>query len=342
MPTGGHNEYLFETMGSEPRLIADGGRARDFRKVSSIFRGAERTLMNGLLAEVVATGETVVRTGRTADDEPRTITGFPVIGPDNNVAGVRVAAGADTVAPVHHRTTVAYQWELGIPNGPPRLHMPQQLVDLLEITETHRDRVVFGPLDFFIRVARTPQLVRMWESIVDAQPGYVDSGTLLMQTGDGRPWALLYAQRYVTTEVGPRLRVLCQDVTDIMDTREMRREIMDVNLAHAAIESSGQFGNIWDWRWPVTCILKWIPGFPPGLGHGASSGQRPGLHPDDIARMPEIRARAFAEGHVRERVRARRLAGGWMSGTFTWRPIDPEVSKTIGFALVKFDEPDSE
>ncbi|MEV6325971.1 GAF domain-containing protein [Nocardia sp. NPDC051787] len=334
----GHNELLIETIGTEPRVVAENGRVRDFRKVSSVLRGAERSLVEDLVDDVVGSGQSAVRSGRNGA-AGKVYIGHPLVGVDNVVAGVQVLYGTDVSAQAAR--TAAFQWELDIAGGPPRLHLTGDFLDIVEMPQHERDRSVYGPLDFLGRVARLPDLVRMWEAIVAARPEDSVAGTLMIRTGAGRPRMLIYAQRYVSTDVGPRLRGICQDITASADIEQLRIDMLDTAVASSAIEAQGMFGIIVDTRWPTTCVLKWLTPYAPGWGHGVSTGQTPGMHPDDIVRVPGLVEEAIEKGIVRAHVRVRSgLANGWVNANFVARLIDPEVSTTLGLAMVYPDTTD--
>ncbi|WP_433661236.1 GAF domain-containing protein [Nocardia sp. CA-128927] len=340
------DELLIETLGPEPRVVAENGRVRDFRKISSVLRPVEGRTVTSLVAEVVRTGAPVQRSAQVPDPQggggsvERRYAGYPVAGPDNIVAGVQLVYGTD-VGPSTTRAS-AFQWELDLAGGPPRLHLTPAAIELLEVPEDHLDRSVFGPLDFFGRVARMPDVVHMWQAIVDAAPGYAESGTVSILTGTGRPAMMLYAQRYVPTDVGPRLRAICQDVTATVDQRQLRVDMLDLTIARVAFEANEVFGVVLETRYPSTMPLKWLTAWAPGMGHGLATGQTPGMHPDDILRIPELVQRAQSERIVRDSVRIRKFGGGWLIANFVAQVIDPEVSPTLALALVttadKLDE----
>ncbi|MFF0488895.1 hypothetical protein ACFYTQ_07715 [Nocardia sp. NPDC004068] len=223
--------------------------------------------------------------------------------------------------------------------GPPRLHVTPEFIDLLEIADQHLDRSVYGPLDFFGRVARIPDLVRMWHAILGAAPGYAETGTVPVRTGAENLEMLLYAQRYVPTDVGPRLRVLCQNMAGF-DRLQLRVDMLDLAVSRAAIAASGTYGVVLETRWPTTCPLQWLTGWAPNLGHGVATGQTPGMHPDDIVRVPGLVEKARTEGVVRDSVRVRKFGGGWMTADFVAQLLDPEVSPTLALSLVTIaDDP---
>ncbi|WP_280394359.1 GAF domain-containing protein [Nocardia brasiliensis] len=343
-----HDEVLIETIGTNPRVVWASRQARDTR-ITNLFRGAEGALIERLVKDVVKTKTVTTWTGRDGNATGRIYAAHPVVGPDNAVNGVQLVYGASVATPT--ASAAAFQWTLDDTAAePPRLHATWELLDLLEVPPRQRDRALYayGPLDFFNRVARLADLVQMWEAILTAEPGYAEIGTVIIRTSTGRAGLLLYAQRQVQTEAGPRLRVLCQDITDTADMKRLRRAMYDMQLAEAAVTGQGMYGCVLDARWPSTCILRWLTPFVPGFGHGISTGQTAGVHPEDQLRVPVMLTTALETGGgVHDSLRVRPGFGsdpwigedGWMTVRFHAQLIDPEVAPTL--ALSQFYPNDS-
>ncbi|MFF0488896.1 GAF domain-containing protein [Nocardia sp. NPDC004068] len=100
------SELLIETLGREPRVIAENGRVRDFRKISSVLRPVDARTVTRLVGEVVKSAEPVVRTADVPDapggTTERHYAGYPVSGPDNIVSGVQVVYGNGIGTPSAH------------------------------------------------------------------------------------------------------------------------------------------------------------------------------------------------------------------------------------------------
>ncbi|GAA5079872.1 GAF domain-containing protein [Nocardia iowensis] len=336
-----HDEVLIETIGSDPRVVWAASQARDAR-ITNVFRGAEGMLMQRLVQDVVKSRVSTVRSGREGNATGRVYAAYPVVGPDNAVSGVQILYGPKPEHPT--AATAAYQWELDVNDGPPRLHATPELLDILEVPERQRDRPshAYGPVDFFTRVERLADLVRMWEAILTAEPGHAATGTVIIRTSSGRPGLLLYAERCVKTEAGPRLRVVCRDITDTVDPRQLRIDMLDMSMAKAAVSAQGMYGFVLDARWPSTCIVKWLSALAPGFGHGVSTGATPGVHPDDQRRVPAMVKAALETGSVQDTFRIRPGFGadnwvgqdGWLTINFNTWLIDPEVSQTLALSLI--------
>lgn len=311
--------------GGEAQVIAVGGRPREFRRISSVLRGKEKALVEDLIAEVEREEQPAARGGAEG-----LVLAAPVFGPDSRVVAVQIVSGDQAAAPV-----AAAVWEL-IEDGAPRLHPTPELLDLLDIPAVERDRYVYGPLDFFHRIARISDLVRLWENLLNATPDTPISGSVIIRKTDGTPGVLLYAQRYFDTAVGPRVRMIFQDATATADPTELAFELLDVSVAAGFAAGSGMFGAVLDVRWPTTCILKWLTQYPSWFGHGVAMGQAPGMHPEDIMRVPSIVAEALKTGEVHDSIRSRRgaLSEEWTRTRFIARAVDANLSRTLGLALV--------
>ncbi|MGI5220699.1 GAF domain-containing protein [Nocardia sp. CA-290969] len=317
--------------GAEPQVVAAGGRPRDFRRVSSVLRGQEKALVERLIREVEADGRPAVRTADTGV----TYLAAPVSGPDHGVPAVQIVAGTDLADTTRAAPCAVGHWEM-FPDSAPRLHVTPEFLDLAGVPAVERDRAVYGPLDFFQRVARIADLVRLWEDLLTAGPGYRSSGSVIVRRTDGAVGVLLYAQRYLRTDSGPRVRVILQDATATADRADLGFELLDATVSMAITETAEMFGAVVESRWPAPCVLQWLTGYPKWAGHGVSTGQTPGLHPDDIARIPGLLTELAAHGIVRStmRTRSRSLTGGWVHSRFAGRMIDPAVSGTLGLVLV--------
>ncbi|MBL1076428.1 DUF5593 domain-containing protein [Nocardia sp. 2] len=317
--------------GSEPQVVAADGRPREFRRISSVLRGKEKALVEGLIREVERGAQPTVRVGDTGT----TYLAVPVCGPDGGVNAVQIVSGADPANSTKAAPCAVGYWEM-VADSAPRLHVTTGFLDIIGVPDAERDRAVYGPLDFFQRVARTTDLVRLWEKLLAAGPGDVASGTVVIRKTDGAVGVLLYAQRHMTTESGSRVRVVLQDVSAAADRAELGLDLLDASVAMAITDTTEMFGAIVETRWPTPCALQWLTGYPKWAGHGVSTGQTPGLHPEDIMRVPALLAQLAEEGIVRStmRTRSKSLTGGWVHSRFVGRMIDPAVSTSICLMLV--------
>lgn len=331
-------ELLVDTLGTEPVIVAEDGKERAFRKVSSLFRGPARTVVEEAIHDAFSKQEPLMR---PVPDTAVSVLGRfcraePVIGPDRAVYGMHLLFG-DGSEPGPARTVGAYQWEIEIPGLPPRLDMNTAAMDLMGIPAHHRDRTVYGPLDYFAHMVRLSDVIQVWETVNSAAAGHASAGTFIVgrPAGDGSVLDRIhYSQRYVVTDSGPRLRGLCEGVSVQADMAAMRMELLDVAVRQTATALTHMFGVVGDLRWPAApCVLKWLTPSIPGIGHGVSTGQTPGFHPDDFPRILKM-IDDVRHGPVDDYVRIRKGGGGWLRTHFTSNLIDPELSPTLGVAMV--------
>ncbi|MCE5288369.1 MAG: hypothetical protein LLG14_03920, partial [Nocardiaceae bacterium] len=200
----------------------------------------------------------------------------------------------------------------------------------------------YGPLDMYTRVAQLADVVTMWENINNARPGYAGQGSFVLRipTADGQEELRVvhYAERYVETSAGPRIRGLMEDITHSAAITATRLSLLDATVGRLVLVEAGVYGAIIDHRaLNAPIVLRWLTPWVPGIGHGVSTGQMPGFHPDEYARFPEMVERS-AHGPVQDSVRVRRAGGGWMRMRFSASHIDPVAAPTIAVAIIAPDD----
>ncbi|MEV0766529.1 GAF domain-containing protein [Nocardia sp. NPDC050435] len=318
----GPDSLLIETIGADPLVVSRNGRVREFRKLRNELRGNDLSTAIGVVDRV--------RKSRAPEQGPGHAA-FPIISPDGAVAGVHITLGTGP-RPEPPRVGASY-WELATPTEVPRLHLSTEILDIMGTPLEYRDRSIYGPFDFCGPIVRTRDLLLTWEQIASAAPGSAEVGQFVLRGAGGKLVALQYAHRYVDTDVGPRLRGIVQDVTDQIDTAELALDLVDAGITSTAITATGQFGALVDFRgtWPV--VLKWLTPLMEGAGHGVSTGQAPGLHPEDMARIPELIGPALQGETVVDKVRTRNPAGGWIWSEVVARQVDPVTAPTVGLVL---------
>ncbi|MBF6333634.1 GAF domain-containing protein [Nocardia transvalensis] len=327
----GADQLLIETMGHDPLVVVRKGRGRDFKKLRNELHNPDYSIVSDVVKHVRRSRSPV--TMRGAEPGASAYHGIPVAGSDNAITGVHVTFGQEPL-PDPPRVA-AFHWELDTPTKVPRLILSSEYQDIIGTPAEFRDRSVYGPLDFCNRIVRMRDLYRVWEQIATAGPDTAAAGRLLLRDDSAAPIMLHYACRYVSTDVGPRLRVLCQDVTAsaALDPRDISLETLDATIAGIAISNAKQYGALVDFRWPAPVVLKWLTPYFRGTGHGVSTGQASGLHPEDLARMPDIIAPALAGGIATDRIRTRNPAGGWIWSAVTIQIVDPELMPTLALVL---------
>ena len=331
-----------ETLCGEPTIVSQNSVSANFRPLANVLRGARLSVVRGLVENVRQHGNDVVQplSEPAASSLGRFAAAVPVIGPSRVIHGVKLQFGnGHDAMPL----TGGYEWELEVAGGlPPRLHLTTAGLDLLAVPEDQRDRAVYGPLDMYSRVAQLADVVRMWENLNHAQAGYAEQGTFVLRIPvDGEHESLRvihYAERFVETPAGPRVRGLFEDITCSAAITATRLALLDATVGRRVLAEAGAYGAIIDHRViHAPTVLRWLSPWVPGIGHGVSTGQMPGFHPDEYARFPEMVERS-AHGPVRDSVRVRRAGGGWMRMRFTATHIDPVAAPTIAVAIIVPDE----
>jgi hypothetical protein len=331
-----------ETLCGEPTIVSQNSVSANFRPLANVLRGARLSVVRGLVENVRQHGNDVVQpiSEPAASTLGRFAAAVPVIGPSRVIHGVKLqfGNGQDAMPP-----TAGYEWQLEVADGlPPRLHLTTAGLDLLAVSADQRDRAVYGPLDMYSRVAQLADVVRMWENVNHAQAGYAEQGTFVLRIPvDGEHEALRvihYAERFVETPAGPRIRGLFEDITCSAAITATRLALLDATVGRQVLVEAGAYGAIIDHRViHAPTVLRWLTPWVPGIGHGVSTGQMPGFHPDEYARFPEMVERS-AHGPVRDSVRVRRAGGGWMRMRFTASHIDPIAAPTIAVAIIVPDQ----
>ncbi|WP_157108700.1 hypothetical protein [Aldersonia kunmingensis] len=230
-----------------------------------------------------------------------------------------------------------WDWDLTPVDRPPRLLLSEEFLDLYEFSRDFRDRTVYGPADFFTRVVCISDLLDLDHKIKCAAAEDHSTGTFIIRTDPGNLRELHYAQRCIITASGLRLRGVCRDITNIDDPARLHRQLVENTLLGEVFDLHGVFGAIGDITYPAApIVLKWLTPHPRGLGHGASTGQTPSVHPDDLPTVIQMITAMRERPHEQATatVRARRAGGGWMKATVTARLLDPRISMSIAVALV--------
>lgn len=326
---------LVESLGDEPTIIAQAGKERDFRKITNIYRGPARTVIEQLVADALLADSFILRP--VPENATATLGkssyAAPILGPDNVVYGTRVWTGQGE--PPQHQIVGTWEWELGLVDLPPRLRASTAFLDMFGVGTEHRDRTVYGPADFFGRVVRLSDIATLWQQVKSAQSGDSYTGSIIIRTDAGDLRRIHYAQRFVETAAGPRLRGICRDATGT-DLQDLQASLLDADLSRMLIGLQGMFGFVGDITFPnAPCILKWLTSYIPGIGHGVSTGQTPAIHPEDLPQVVVWLAEVRETGlPVSGLVRLRHHGGGWIKARFIGQLIAPDQFPTLGITLV--------
>lgn len=320
--------------GNTATVIVQGDTPREFRKISSALRGASRSALESFVSnmrEAPSVAEMV---------SPMPGIARPVFGPNNTLFGIDVTLGSTTAAGTSGDSGAdmvgGYEWEMALDGLPPRLHATTDFLDVWGIAPESRDRVVYGPADFFGNMARISDIARLWQDLKVAKEGDGKSGIVVIRpAGSTQPRQVHYAQRAIETPQGLRVRGLARTITSDRQDAGVRTDMLDAELGRQVIGLTGMFGVVGDLSIPsAPCVLKWLTTIMPGIGHGVSTGQTPGIHPDDLPLVfgwiDQVRHGKPVTGSVR----LRRATGGWLRANFLGQLLDREAFPTLGISLV--------
>lgn len=316
----------------ELRVVGKNGAAVDWRRVSNVFRGPAHLVAKSVVTECLDTVLAV-----TASDGA---TAKPVRRPP----GVGTGAAAVLYSEQNSDATMwmhvgSWEWRSVQADLPPVLHLSQDSLDLLGVAQDHRDRNIYGPADLFSRTHDLGGIVAQMAFVCEAVPGETRSARALIKNDDGNTRSMCVAEQSIAIDGQRSVRGLMWETAGTTPG-ETASDSLNMNLATVLATNSDQFVAIGDARFPLApIVLKWVTPHPPGIGHGASTGQTPGFHPDDVGRVIEY-VRLVSERApdnappTLNGIRLRRAGGGWMRGEARAFLIDPEHFPTIWVALL--------
>lgn len=327
----------------EVAVLAEGGRDRDFRRLSNTLRGTAQHLVDDMVAEVRRTGRTVQRqvSAPASAVLGETVAAAPVEGIGGSVFAVQLAPTTKEAEGRAAKLAV-WEWEIGLQDLPPRLWLDERFLDLTGTDAQFRDRVVFGPVDFFRPIVRLRDVLYIWQGLKTVKVGDTSSGRVVARTSTGDLRQLHWAQRCVDTDAGPRVRGVCRDVTADSDPTDMAVDLIETALIDKLMhlqdrpgeDSPGVFAAVGDHTYPTApTIIKWLTPYIPTIGHGVSTGQTPAIHPDSIAKIPGWLEES-KKGPINDVGMTRRGGGGWLQVAFHADILDRTAFPTIGVMIV--------
>ncbi|MCX6469820.1 MAG: DUF5593 domain-containing protein [Corynebacteriales bacterium] len=330
---------LIETLGSDLRVVAQGAKPRGWRRLGNVVRGEELRAVDSLVKSCRARGEAVLR---RFGGSPDTAVGqaIPLIGPSGDVYAVQVYLGRDDAEFEPPPKAGTFEWEPTSPDRPPRLWLSEETLDILCMDVAYRDRAIYGPADLFTRTTNMASVAQVLGALRD--PG-LDGGDLqfTIRRDDGVLRRIHYVYRGVETPGGLRVRGSMMDVTASEDRRALEIDCLDSSLAQLAFGHLGVHGAVVDTQFVrVPYVVKWLTTHPAGMGHGASTGQPPGIHPDDLPVVARLCVEARTTlSKCDAQLRIRRAGGGWMQVGVSARILNAAVFEDL--MLVTMDTEDA-
>ncbi|MCA4994220.1 hypothetical protein HWD35_05800 [Tsukamurella tyrosinosolvens] len=283
---------------------ATGGKLSNAAKLrGALFRDVERAAVDVLDSGIPAVAGDVV--------------GQPVRHPSTGVA-VAAVVGFEAGAVERCAADLAtWVWIPPAESGPPRLYLSLAAMNLLGVSEDYRDRSTHGPADFFTRVPSLGLAIKHvdWISGPPA-PGSADqradhvvrSADLGVVRDDG------VAVSVESIEVRTPSAEILGIGWEVSTPREST--LADAILADVNARAGSTHIALLDLRFPAApYVLRWLGGPPDGIGHGFSTGQNSGIHPDD---RPAVTAAIITAATMPRNepvpvaARIRALTGGWI------------------------------
>ena len=312
----------------ELRVVARNAEPVEWRRLTNVLRGWKFKAATELIEECATTREVVAGRGYVA----------PVMAPDGKTPHAFLVS-LDSPQSAGVPTVGTWTWDFGDPTVPPVLSFSESALDLLGVALDHRDRTLYGPADFFTRTIRFADILTHLAFLYDSPTGETRIARTSFRDDDGTAQDL-YVAEVVTGDASTRAVRGLAWTAPAPDALQRSIEIADNELAVLLANNSNQLVLIGDLRFPAApYVLKWVTPHPPGIGHGVSTGQAPGLHPDDLGKLIEyvwMLGNLAPDDEVPEisDVRVRRAGGGWMNGRGKGFRLDPDHFPTIWVALV--------
>lgn len=181
-------------------------------------------------------------------------------------------------------------WDLPASPGPPRLHLTSAAQDFLGVPTTQRDRTIYGTADFFNRLPHAGDALSHVEFL--HATGEVAEPAYFAETPRMEPDGAV--QMVSITEIRIRESRYLMGVGGL-PTAESAPQPASVGAAISdqMAESQGRHIALVDIRFPAAIyVIRWIGGWPPGVGHGFSTGQAGGVDEKDVPAIANLVQRA--------------------------------------------------
>ena len=319
----------------DPRVVAKNAELQDWRRLANVYRGSTFKTAEKVARRVIRESAVAAKDG---------VYGAPVQGPDGTAHAAFLSTSAN---PGKIPDVGVLEWRFPVSaDSPPSLHLTSTALDQFGVGAQFRDRTVYGPADFFTRARNLSEILPHLGFLYDSTEGEQRTARTMLKGDDGQDRDLYFIEQIRSGNAGERIvRGLCWPAND--NPKALATRALDIELATALATAGSQFVAITDNRFPNTpSVVKWVTPHPPGLGHGASTGQPAAIHPDDLGRLLEYRdalsnVKPGDPVPVLRGIRARRAGGGWMSGSGTGFRLN-EHYPTIWVALLTPDHPESE
>lgn len=317
------------TADGELRVVAVNGNPSGWRKLFNVVRGTTRFEEEEAIKRCFSTG-TVAISGNGG-------CAAPIDAP----VGSRLPVAAALYSPEVTATGVnpevgTWEWRPNQDGLPPTLHLSETAADLLGIADQKRDRSVYGPADLWTRTHRVADVIDHMTFTFDSDDGATRSAETVIRADDGELRLLHIAESVHGKGPDRVVRAVIWRDADATETDILRR-CVDMELVSVLANATEQRAAILDTRFPALPIVcKWITPHEQGIGHGASTGQTSGWHPDDLPRIWEYMqklSQLAPEDPVPtlSNIRVRRAGGGWLEGYGRALRLVPALHPSVWF-----------
>lgn len=318
------------------RVVSTGGALTDWRRLSNVFRRAGLTAAQRIVSGCrrSAAPVTDAETGGYAE---------PVAAPPGS-AGTVAAILYSPVGKMDTPPVVgSWEWRAYQADLPPVLHLSATALDLIGVDSDSRDRVVYGPSDLWTRTVSLADVLAHRDYVFESVAGDTRSGNCVIQADDGTTRVMNVVEATSGEGDEHKVRGLLWESKDATATNAARRGL-DMALATILANDSQQLSAVCDCTYiaaPIVC--KWITSVPRGIGHGASTGQTSGFHPDDLITVLVYLQELAGLGPDDPvptlegiRIRWSGVGGGWRPGNGRAYRLHPEAYPTVWVAVGKF------
>ncbi|MBB5912747.1 hypothetical protein BJY24_001614 [Nocardia transvalensis] len=301
----GNDWLLVETLGpgSEPTIVADGGRARDWTNVSRARRFAAADLVSALLDDVRDAAGSVSRSGAGMCGIAE-----PVRCAFGAVHGVQLWVGEPGEEPPQRRPVAAWDWI----SDTELAHHGPGLEELVFARSASEVRTVRTPPEVFGRMVRFDGRTEYTAVVAGTDPAGRWQGEADFLGDDGRVRGIRMVVR-VHRDRQHVTRALVYDVTD------MRPSVPDTDLAMTRAAARASRVGVGFVELAMGLIYEWTNEPPPPLHRWLTERPRP--HPDDFGRYRAACREILSGADRRELVLRIRFADT------EWIPVRVELSR---------------
>ncbi|OBB95802.1 PAS domain-containing protein [Mycobacterium sp. 852002-40037_SCH5390672] len=329
----GHDWLLFETLGTEPVVVAQGDRLRKYVPLTSFFRrNSNISEIRSIVSATVAQRQPLVKdtTGRRIS-----IRTEPIIMTDGHVHGVHLWIGPPNIRPRARFLPGAVKWDLTAGTA---TDTPQALKNSGLNVELEQSEGRPFAADLPIGGAHNHDESKVIAAAINCKPGDTFCSTWNVTTFDGNPIRVSFVARanFELNEDGTE-----HLVARAMNWRAPREETRtsDFNLASQILEGMAQEGlhralvDLETWN-----LLKWVDPPCPHIDWRSKHPDLPLVHPDDRPTM-RFMAKQFTRQPAVGLLRLRSTDGRWTRMHVTIYQVALPDATPVGLICIRLPTP---